>query len=116
MNVRDTLITALTPLGYEVKLQGSYADDAPLPESFITYTVVDAPDGSFYDGKPTLTHHRIQIVFYSKKMSLINTVPDLIYQALKTAGFERDGKGRDYGYEVEHYGLLVNYLFTERNE
>ncbi|XCH78850.1 MAG: hypothetical protein WHF31_15210 [Candidatus Dehalobacter alkaniphilus] len=116
MNVRDTLISKLNPLGYDVVLQGSYADDEPLPESFITYTVVDAPDASFYDDQPMLTHHRIQVVFYSKKMSLINTVPDLIYLALKTAGFVRDGKGRDYGFENEHYGLLVNYLFTERNE
>ncbi|MGB7594704.1 MAG: hypothetical protein WBL80_04005 [Erysipelotrichaceae bacterium] len=116
MNVRDTLITTLTPLSYDVRLQGSYADDEPLPESFITYLVIEAPDGSFYEGSPMLTRHRIQVVFYSKKMALINTVPALMDVALKDAGFLRDGKGRDYGFENEHYGLLVNYSFTERNE
>jgi len=116
MNIRNTLIDALTSLGYEVRLQGSYADGEPLPESFITYYIVDAPDASFYDDKPMLTHHRIQIVFYSKLISKINSVPDQIYSLLKTAGFIREGKGRDYGFENEYYGILVNYMFTERNE
>ena len=56
MNVRDRLIEALNPLGYEVKLQGSYAEPEPLPETFITYFILDSPDGSYYDDQPQLTH------------------------------------------------------------
>lgn len=115
MNVRDTLITALQPLEYDVRLQGSYAANEPLPESFITYQIVDAPDASFYDNQPQLTHHRLQVIFYSKKMSLINSVADQIYTAMKQAGFIRDGKGRDYGFENEYLGLLIQFTYTERN-
>jgi len=119
MNVRDVLIEALEPLkteGYEVSLQGSYGENEPLPESFITYFIVDSNDRSFYDDSPKLSDYRIQIVFYSKKVELIKTIPDLIYQHLKAAGFVRTGKGRDISYNVEHYAWQIDYLFTERNE
>lgn len=116
MNVRDTLINALVPLGYEIALQGSYADEEPLPESFITYFIIDSVDKSFYDDAPKMSDYRIQLVFYSKKMSLVKTVPDLIYQSLKAVGFIRTGKGRDISYNVEHYAWQVDYIYTERNE
>lgn len=116
MNVRDILIQALEPLEYEIALQGSYADDEPLPESFITYFIVDSDDRSFYDDDPKMSDYRIQVVFYSKKMSLIKTVPDSIYQSLKAAGFIRTGKGRDIAYNAEHYAWQIDYLYTERNE
>jgi len=123
MNIRDLLIsqlkTALSPelpaLPYDVRLQGSYADDEPLPESFITYLIVDSPDKSFYGSNPMLTNHLIQIVFYSKKMSLINTVPDQINVRLKMAGFIRNGKGRDVAFNAEHYAWQIDYNYTERN-
>ena len=115
MNVRDRLIEALSPIGYEVKLQGSYAEPEPLPETFITYFILDSPDGSYYDDQPQLTHTRIQVILYSKKMSLINVVPDLIFHSARAAGFIRDSRGRDVGYEGEHYGWMMNFITTERN-
>lgn len=115
MNVRDILINALSSLNYDVRLQGSYADDEPLPESFITYSISDSPDDSFYDNEPKRTHTYFNIIFYSKKMSLIKTIPDQMYSLLKQAGFIRSGSGQDYSYENEHYGWLMNYIYTERN-
>lgn len=115
MNVRDRLINALSSLGYQVLLQGSIADDEPLPETYITYFISDSPDDAFYDNQPKRTHTYINLILYSKKMSLIKTVPDQMHNLLSQAGFIRDGKGRDYSYEKEHYGWLMNYIHTERN-
>lgn len=116
MNVRDILINALQSLGYEVSLQGSYADAEPLPESFITYQIVTSNDQSFYDNNPKISNYTVQVVFYSKKMSLIKTVPDLIYSGLKNAGFTRQGKGRDIPFNTDYYGWMVEYFYTERND
>jgi len=115
MNVRDRLIQALTPLGYEVRLQGSYVEAEPLPETFITYFILDSPDGSYYDDQPRLSYIRIQVILYSKRMSVINTVPSSIFTACRNAGFIRDSRGQDMGFEGEHYGWMMNFISTERN-
>lgn len=115
MNVRDRLISALEPLGCEVRLQGSYAENEPLPESFITYFIVDSPDGTFYEDGPLLTYIRIQVVLYSMKISVINTFPEQIFAACRNAGFIRDSRGRDLGFEGDHYGWSMNFITTERN-
>jgi len=115
MNVRDRLIAALDPLGYEVSLQGSYADDEPLPASFITYTIYDSTDEGFYDNNPTRADYFIQIVFYSKDFNLVKSVPDDIYLKLKTAGFRRLSKGRDVDFNIEHHAWLCEYYYMERS-
>lgn len=115
MNVRDRLISALEPLGFEVRLQGSYAEDEPLSETFITYFIVDSPDGSFYEDGPLVTYIRVQVVLYSKKMSVLTTLPEQIFRACRAAGFIRDSRGRDLGFEGEHYGWSMNFISTERN-
>lgn len=115
MNVRDRFIHALEPLGFEVRLQGSYAEDEPLPESFITYFIVDSPDGTFYEDGPLLTYIRIQVVLYSKKMSILTALPQQIFVACRNAGFIRDSRGRDLGFEGDHYGWIMNFITTERN-
>ena len=115
MNVRDRLINSLEPIGFEVRLQGSYAENEPLPESFITYFIVDSPDGNYYEDGPLLTYIRIQVVLYSMKMSAINTIPEQIFNACRNAGFIRDSRGRDLGFEGDHYGWSMNFITTERN-
>lgn len=115
MNVRDRLIEALNPLEYEVALQGSYAEDEPLPQSFITYFIVDSYDQAFYGNNPKRSVYSIQIEFYSKDFSLIKSVPDLIYQKLKDAGFIRQSKGRDIAYDAEHYAWQADYYYMERS-
>lgn len=115
MNVRDHLISAMSSLELPVRLQGSYADDEVLPETFLTYFISESPDASFYDNNPTRAHTYITLILYSKKMSLITILPDQIHSLLKTSGFQREGRGRDFSYENEHYGWLMNIIHSERN-
>lgn len=118
MNVRDLLIDAIEPLGYEgkVRLQGSYGPNEELPDRFVTYFIQSSGDQSFYDKKPMLSSTSISVVFYSKQMSFINSEPSKIDDALKAVGFTRNGPGRDVAFNTEHYAWQVEYLYLERNE
>jgi len=62
-----------------------------------------------------VSYIRIQVVLYSTKMSLLNTLPQQIFLACRNAGFIRDSRGRDLGFEGEHYGWSMNFITTERN-
>jgi len=115
MNVREKLIAALTPMGLEVRLQGSIAENELLPESFLTYFIIDSPDGNSYEDGPLVSYIRIQVVLYSTKMSLLNSLPQQIFLACRNAGFIRDSRGRDLGFEGDHYGWSMNFITTERN-
>lgn len=117
MTVRDKLISALEGLGYPVELQGSYTVDE-IPESCITYFIAAADDLEHYNNRPALTGYTINVNFYSRKMSLVNTVPDLISDALLGAGFTREGPGHDGGLDKDtgHYGWLMDFYFTVRKD
>ena len=117
MTVRDKIINTLESLGYEINLQGSYEID-DIPDSFITYYIASAQDLEHYNNKPAKTGYNININFYSRKMSLINTVPELISDALLTAGFTREGPGYDAGLDKDtgHYGWLMDFYLVERKE
>jgi hypothetical protein len=115
MTTRERLLNALTPLGFEVYLQGSLAADQPLPATFITYFVLDGSDQRFYDSQATLSFPIIQLVLYATKLSVLNTLPDLVSTQLKAHGFVREGRGRDMGYEGHHYGWVMTLMTTERN-
>ncbi|HAM63777.1 MAG: hypothetical protein A2Y20_07685 [Firmicutes bacterium GWF2_51_9] len=115
MNVRDRLIAALQPLGLEVRLQGSIAENEPLPETFLTYFIIDSPDGNSYEDGPLVSYIRVQVVLYSTKMSLLNARPQQVFNVCRNAGFIRDSRGRDLGFEGDHYGWSMNFITTERN-
>lgn len=116
--VRDKLIDALSGLGYDISLQGSYEPDSEIPESFITYWIQGSEDVANYDNMPFLTAYNVQVAFYSKKMSLINTVPDQISSILLKNRFTRDGAGIDAGLDKDtgHYGWIMEFYITERND
>ena len=115
MKVRDKLISALEGLGYPVALQGSYTVDE-IPESCITYYIADSEDLAHYDNRPAKTGYTLNVNFYSRKMSLVNTAPELISDALLGAGFTREGPGQDGGLDKDtgHYGWLMDFYLTER--
>lgn len=117
MKVRDKLINALETLGYPVELQGSYAVDE-IPESCITYFIAGAEDLEHYNNRPVLTGYTINVNFYSRKMSLVNAVPDLISDALLDAGFTREGPGQDGGMDKDtrHYSWLMDFYLTVRKD
>lgn len=115
MTLRQRLLDALGPLGYDIFLQGSLAPDQPTPATFITYFLIEDEDRSFYDNQATLSFPRIQLCFYSTSMNVLNTLPEQVTPLIKAAGFVRDNRGRDLGMENGLYGWMMVLLTTERS-
>ena len=117
VNIYELICDTLAPLGYTVKEQGTYPLGATLPETFITYFIVDSPNGSFADNMPTSKTSRIQLVLYSKKPSIKQTADNLFKSVMLLGGFLRVG-GRDLPFNAGtgHYAYTCDYRYYEMEE
>lgn len=114
-NIYATINTALAGLGYTVRPQGSYAPGATLPETLVTYQVVDQPNGAHADNRPGSTIHRVQVAMYSKRPALVQGADAAFKGALLPAGFLRvTGRDLPLDHDTGHYGYTCDYRFYER--
>lgn len=113
-NIHAKIKTILDTLGYPVRAQGTYNPGESLPETHVTYQIIDAPNNSHADNIPTSTTWRIQVTLYSKKPSITQSADALIKAALIPEGFTRVS-GRDYPYNAEtgHNGFTTDYRYYE---
>ena len=112
---RDKIIETLKTLGIDVKLQGSYESAEKLPDSFATYFIPDSQVLSTYNNKHFRIGYTINVNYYSKNMSDINTIPDQIFDAMIAAGFTAENVGYDAGLDKEtgRYGWLMDFYYVE---
>lgn len=112
---REKIIETLKTVGIDVKLQGSYESAEKLPDNFATYFIPDSQVLSTYNNKPFRIGYMVNVNYYSKNMSDINTKPDQIFDAMIAAGFTADGVGYDAGLDKEtgRYGWLMDFYYTE---
>ena len=114
-NIYSKISETLSPLGYPVKEQGSYRKDEMLPETFLTYQVLDAPNGGHADNLPGSTKWRIQLVLYSQKPLVVQNADDTLKGLLLPAGFLRaGGRPLPLNFSTGHYGFSSDYRFYER--
>lgn len=114
-NIYKLACDTLAPLGYPVKEQGTYAADAVLPETHITYYLLDSPNNTHADNLPTSTTHRVQLVLYSKKPAIKQQADTLLKSVMLPGGFLRAGGGdMPYNENTGHYGYRSVYQFYER--
>lgn len=116
-NIYSIIYDTLSTLGYPIKEQGSYSKDDILPETFITYQVIDSPNNSFADNKPTSITTRVQLAFYSLKPVLKQSANETFKSVMIPAGFLR-ASGRDlpFNKDTGHYGYTSDYNFYESEE
>lgn len=114
VNIYELVCNTLKPLGYPVKEQGSYTPGANIPETFITYQIIDAPNNTHYDNVPASTTPRIQLAFYSKKPALKQNADQTFRSVMLPAGFLRVS-GRDLPFDstTGHYGYTSDYRYYE---
>lgn len=112
--MKQTLITLLEAVCPNVYLQGTLAENAEYPESFITFWTDYTDDDTFYDNA---THSEIwsfSIIFYSSDPLKVQTKPAEIRAALKQAGFIPQGKGHDIPSDrPSHTGWVTEYIYKE---
>lgn len=111
-NIYELTYNTLVTLGYEVREQGTYAAGAILPETFVTYLIVDSPNNSHADNVPTSQTTRVQATLYSKKPAIKQGADAAFKAALLPVGFMRVG-GRDlpYAKDTGHYAYTCDYRF-----
>lgn len=116
-NIYKHTCDTLALIGYPVKEQGSYAGQANIPESVITYQIINSPNKGYADNKPKSVTYQIQISLYSKKPTVKQSADETLKAILLPAGFMR-GNGRDLPYDAKtgHYGFTCDYRFYEREE
>jgi len=117
MSVRDKLIEALEPLGYEIALQGSL-DPNDMPDKFITYRIADAPVIRYYNNKPAAVGYYLQVNAYCRKISKLDAFANEVMKKLLSAGFTTDAEPMDAGFDKEtgHYGTFMDYYYLDRKE
>lgn len=111
--VNDTLKT----LGHPVREQGTYKATDTLPETHVTYQLIDSPNNSHADNTPTSQTTWIQVALYSKKPALKQVADAAIKAAMLPAGFLRVG-GRDLPFNAAtgHYAYACDYRFYDMEE
>lgn len=116
-NIYDLVYNTLVQCGYPVKEQGTYPAGATLPETFITYFLVDNPNSSFADNVATSRKTRIQLTLYSKKPTIKQNADELFKSVMLSAGFLRIG-GRDlpFNSNTGHYAYTCDYRYYEMEE
>lgn len=93
--MKEKLLEALNRIGVPVYLQGSIADDALLPNDFITFLTIDSPSVANFDNETALTAWRYQVTNYGRNPESVADYAWKIRNVLKAAGFIPIGKGRD---------------------
>ena len=108
--IYDTLIT----LGYPVREQGTYGEDEVLPETMITYQLIDEPDSAHYENIPVGKIARFQVAFYSKDPTKKQSADSVLRSVLLPLGFLRvSGRDLPFNKETNHYGYTSDYRYFE---
>jgi hypothetical protein len=115
--IYEKIYNTLAPLGYTIREQGTFKSGETLPESFITFLIVDSPNDTHYDNLPTSTTYRMQITLYSQKPSVIQSANTTIKGLMLPAGFVRaSGRSLPFNQDTGHYAWTQDYKLFETEE
>jgi hypothetical protein len=104
-------------LGYPYQKGYFEPDDGSdqLPDQYFTYNLVGTATPTKADGLKTSSEYRMQVSFFTRDGSLLNTMPALIETALLAIGFT-GGEWSDFPYDEEtrHEGIHADFYYYER--
>lgn len=114
IDVYNHIFTTLSGLGYPVREQGSYGEHETLPETHITYFILNQDDASHADNQPTSTTTAVQVALYSKQPAIVQQANQTLKAIMMPAGFLRAG-GRNLPFDSDtgHYGYTSTYNFYD---
>ncbi|MPM27249.1 hypothetical protein SDC9_73759 [bioreactor metagenome] len=118
-NIYALVCGTLEPVGFPVGKQGSFSaeDEKNLPETYITYQVIDTPSKSYADNRPTGRSTRIQLTMYSSNPELTQGADSTFKAVMIPAGFMRVG-GRDLPYDPStgRGGYTCDYRYYDMED
>ena len=113
--MKELLIETLKPLGYPIRLQGSFKEGEAYPNNFFTFWNNDVSGDEFYDNDEHSFIWDFDLMFYSTDPKLVNEKLLEAKQLLKENGFIVSGKGYDVvSDEPTHTGRGINVLKIEK--
>lgn len=115
--MKKLLIDTLEKLGFKsgktLFLQGTLGDKT-YPESFVTFWTDYTADNAHYDNDIHSVDWSFSVIYYSNSAKLVNTKPQEITAALRSAGFIPQGKGQDIpSDEPDYTGWAMDFIYTE---
>lgn len=111
-NIYELIYNTLISLGYPVREQGTFGENETLPETFITYQIINETNDTHYDNKIASTITRVQLVLYSKKPAIKQSADQLFRSVMLPAGFLRvSGRDLPFNSSTGHYGYTSDYIF-----
>lgn len=111
-DIFSIIYNTLVELGYPVREQGTYAPDETLPETHVTYQLIDSPNDSSADNLPTSTTYRVQVNLYSRDPAITQGADDALRSILLPVGFMRvSGRSLPYDIKTGHYGFTSDYRY-----
>lgn len=110
--INQLIIDALSSLNYPVILQGSYAPEEEIPETFITFQTMASDTQESFDNEEALTAYEINITIYSQDPATLKELATSTRPLLKAADFIPQGKGFDMiSNEPGFLGWGANYYY-----
>lgn len=113
--INQTIIDALVSLDYPVILQGSYAPEEEIPDTFITFQTMTSDTQESFDNEEALTAWEINITIYSRDPEALSELASSTRDLLKAAEFIPQGKGFDMiSNEAGFIGWGQNYKYLTK--
>lgn len=111
-NIYDIIGAVLGSSGYTYREQGSFMAGEPIPDTFITYQVIDKEDVAFACNLPYASLARVQMTMYSTDPAVVQSADQTLKGILLPAGFTRySGRELPYMADTGHYGYTCDYKF-----
>lgn len=114
--MKNKLINAISPLGYDIYLQGTMAENEEYPDSFFTFWNSDSYSTTMYDNTTESYVWIFELNFYSNNPTLVNTKLKDAVTLLKAQGFINEGVGHDVYSDVKtHTGRGITLYIRDEN-
>jgi hypothetical protein len=115
MTIWERTQTALAGLGWQTAANTLVvATGSDLPDQFMVYQLISSPPEQHADNRETMRSYRMQVSIYSRN-GLVS-LPD-VNGAMTAAGFCRGPIIElPYNQSTRHYGLALEFVYTESEE
>ena len=116
VNIYEHVSDTLSTLGYPVREQGTYLSTETLPDTFITYQLIESKCNSFADNLATSKIYLVRIVLYSQTQSIKQGADEIIRSVMVPANFKRvNGSDSVFGVTL-HYAFATDYIFYDMED
>jgi hypothetical protein len=94
--------------------QGSYGEGDTLPDTFVTYQILNQAGGSYADNTSTSMISQVQVALYSGDPDVTQSADTIIRSVMRPAGYLREaGRNLPLDPATRLYGYVCTYNYYE---